>query len=201
MKFFSHRFYRHPQSYYQRRRSHQGSSIVEVLVSAILLTIVATGTVGAIQITAQTSSFSRVNQFTSSRIVSDVEQARAIANQLCRASDNNYGLENSCAGSVTLQTLCNPSSTPSFAEAIAAQLPAFNENGWPNNRGILQGSRIDQDLDTSQQTVLVLNYRDRDNNNRLVKQAEVIPPALAYCPCSVDNPISNSGGGVAICRS
>lgn len=199
MPFFARQFHRDRDSFRRRPRSLQGSSLVEVLVSAILLVIVATGTIGAIQISAQTSGLGRVNQFTNSRIASDIEQARAIASGLCRAANGSYSLNNPCASSLPLRQMCNASSNPSFAQAIAQQLPTFDENGWPNNRGVLQGSRVDQGIDTSRQTVLVLSYRDRDSN-RLITQADIIPPAVGYCPCSADSLINPSTTGVAICR-
>ncbi|WP_338441908.1 prepilin-type N-terminal cleavage/methylation domain-containing protein [Synechococcus elongatus IITB4] len=186
MQFFLHRFQQSLRFSRSRRRSQQGVSIVEVLVSAILLVIVATGAIAAIQITAQTSGLGRVNQFTNSRIASDIEQVRAIANGLCRNPDGTFNRN------------CNLCRT-GFSTAIAAQLPPFNENGWPNGSGVRQGTRVDRTTDTSRQTVLTLNYLDLDNNSRPITRVDIIPAAVGDCPCTADNPIASGGGGVTLC--
>lgn len=185
---------------YRSQRSIQGVSIVEVLVSAILLAIVASGTIGAMQISAQTSNLGRVNQFTNSRIASDIEQARAAANTLCEMDINNP-LNSRCSGNtLRLRDLCKGTSAKSFAAATQESLITFDQNGWLSSSGMPQGSRIQRHIITDQKTVLTLEYRDRGNKNRLVQRAEVIPPAVGYCSCSADNPISRDASGITICR-
>lgn len=191
MSFFLRRISRKSFSLHWQKRSQKGVSIVEVLVSAILLVIVAMGSIAAMRISAQTSRLGQVNQFTNSRIASDVEQARAIANGLCRNPDGSF---------VDDCNLCSSG----FAQAIQTQLentePSFSEDGWSSGNGVQQGSRIRQALVLSQPTVLTLNYHDRDNNDRLVTSVDIIPPAVASCACSADNPINISGGGVSVCN-
>lgn len=198
MRFSSWRLRRSPTPVRRSRPSTQGISIVEVLVSAILLVIVVLGTIGVMRITAQTSNLGRVNQFTNSRIASDIEQARAAANTLCTINLEKP-LDSNCINSWKLRQMCNGTSSRTFAGATQDRLANFDENGWLSGSGIPQGSRIRRNL-IDQATVLVLEYRDRDNNNRLVHRAEVIPPAVGYCSCRADNPITRDAKGVTVCR-
>lgn len=203
-----------PQSSTSSRRSQrsiQGVSIVEVLVSAVLLVIVVLGTIGVMRINAQTSSLGRVNQFTNGRIVADIEEARALANNFC-FEGGRIGVEpldSECISSdgreTPLKEVCRSGNFAAEIEGWLTRETNWDQNGWRlNGTGLAQGSRIERRLNPSSpptpSTVFVAEYRDRDNNNRLVKRAEIIPPAVGYCPCSADNPITRDASGVTVCR-